>query len=193
MAKRNSVDSGLVFSTEHGRMCPACRKPTAKCACRTTSSAAKGDGIVRVSRETKGRKGKGVTLITGVALDTDNLKKLAKQLKQKCGSGGTLKQGIIEIQGDHRDVVIEELKAKGYTVKQSGGQTVKVPTESCQERIHKRDAMQSARIAELLDITQSFCEQLHIKTEKVQTQLNEDMRNFNKRLDDLYKIVVNRG
>ncbi len=83
--------------------------------------AVKSDGIVRVGRETKGRKGKGVTLVTGVPLPVDELKLLAKELKQKCGTGGTLKDGVIEIQGDHRDILIELLKAKGWTVKKAGG------------------------------------------------------------------------
>ena len=115
-------NSRLVYSSESGRICPECRKPIAACTCRKPStSASAGDGVVRVGRETKGRKGKGVTLITGVPLPADALKKLAKELKQKCGTGGTLKDGVIEIQGDHRDVLIEILKAKGWTVKRSGG------------------------------------------------------------------------
>ena len=76
---------------------------------------------VRVSRETKGRRGKGVTVVTGVELPADELKKLARDLKQACGSGGTLKQGAIEIQGDHRDRVVEELLRRGYAAKRSGG------------------------------------------------------------------------
>jgi translation initiation factor 1 len=76
---------------------------------------------VRVARETKGRKGKGVTLVSGVPLPLEGLKALAKELKQKCGTGGTLKEGVIEIQGDHRDALIELLKARGWTVKRSGG------------------------------------------------------------------------
>ncbi len=81
----------------------------------------KGDGVVRVGRETKGRKGKGVTLVSGVPLPPEELKTLARELKQKCGTGGTLKDGVIEIQGDHRDALIELLKTKGWTVKRSGG------------------------------------------------------------------------
>lgn len=79
------------------------------------------DGIVRVSRQTKGRKGKGVTLITGVPLAGAELKDLAKLLKQKCGSGGTIKDGTIEVQGDHRDLLVAELKSKGWVVRKSGG------------------------------------------------------------------------
>ena len=77
--------------------------------------------IVRVSRETKGRKGKGVTLVTGVPLDTVELADLARQLKNRCGAGGTIKDGVIEIQGDHRDRIVTELQGRGWTVKKSGG------------------------------------------------------------------------
>ncbi|MCZ6745951.1 MAG: stress response translation initiation inhibitor YciH [Acidobacteria bacterium] len=78
-------------------------------------------GAVRVGRETKGRKGKGVTVITGLPLNTDEIKKLARQFKQKCGSGGTVRDGVIEIQGDHRDMLVELLTAMGWTAKRSGG------------------------------------------------------------------------
>jgi len=80
-----------------------------------------GDDIVRVGRETKGRKGKGVTVITGLKINEIELKFLAKDLKQKCGTGGTAKDGVIEIQGDQRDKMVEELQARGYTVKRVGG------------------------------------------------------------------------
>ena len=112
---------GLVYSTEFGKMCPNCNKPARKCICQKKQSIPKSDGIVRLMRETKGRKGKGVTLITGLPLDNDRLKKLAKYLKQKCGSGGSLKNGVIEIQGDHRDVLEKELGRLGYKVKRAGG------------------------------------------------------------------------
>jgi translation initiation factor 1 len=113
--------SGIVYSTEHGRMCPKCSRPIAECTCRQEKEIPKGDGIVRVGRETQGRKGKGVTVITGVPLAGDELKKLAKELKARCGTGGTIKEGIIEIQGDHRDVLMEALKQRGWNVKRSGG------------------------------------------------------------------------
>ncbi|MCP4293072.1 MAG: stress response translation initiation inhibitor YciH [bacterium] len=80
-----------------------------------------GDGVVRVSRQTKGRKGKGVTLVTGVPLEGPDLKDLAKTLKQRCGSGGTVKNGVIEIQGDHRDTVVMALAKHDWVVKKSGG------------------------------------------------------------------------
>ena len=85
------------------------------------AAATPSDGIVRVSHETKGRKGKGVTLIKGLALDADVLALTAKQLKAACGSGGTVKDGVIEIQGDHRELVIAALVKKGKTVKRAGG------------------------------------------------------------------------
>jgi translation initiation factor 1 len=119
--KAKNKNAGIVYSTAFGKMCPGCNKPTAKCICRKKQSIPKSDGIVRLMRETKGRKGKGVTLITGVPLDNVGLKKLAKSLKQKCGCGGSLKNGVIEIQGDHRDVLEKELGGLGYKVKRAGG------------------------------------------------------------------------
>ena len=119
--KGSRVSSGgLVYSTEAGRMCPACRLPVAGCVCGQKPVPA-GDGIVRVSRENKGRAGKGVTLVKGLALDAAALIQLGKQLKAACGSGGTVKDGVIEVQGEHCDRVIELLKAQGHTVKRAGG------------------------------------------------------------------------
>ena len=115
------MNSGIVYSTEHGRTCPDCGRPIAKCVCRQKESAPKRDGIVRVSRETKRRRGKGVTLISGVPLHPDGLLALAKEFKQICGSGGTVKGGVIEIQGDHRAALTERLIERGYRVKLSGG------------------------------------------------------------------------
>ncbi|MDD5037137.1 MAG: translation initiation factor Sui1, partial [Methylococcaceae bacterium] len=102
---------GLVYSTGQGRMCPECGKPKADCRCRKQPAAPppKGDGFIRVGRETQGRKGAGVTVISGVPLAAEALKALAKELKTRCGSGGTLKDGVIEIQGEHRDLLVEEL------------------------------------------------------------------------------------
>lgn len=118
--KTHKKNTGPVYSTEFGKMCPECQHPVAECCCRERSRP-DNDGIVRLMRETKGRKGKGVTLITGLALDTPGLKKTAKMLKQKCGSGGSVKSGIIEIQGDHRDILEQELGRLGYKVKRAGG------------------------------------------------------------------------
>jgi translation initiation factor 1 len=113
---KGTGQGGLVYSTEHGKMCPACAKPMTACVCRQ-AKAVSGDGTIRVRLETKGRKGKGVTLITGVPLAPSELAQLGKQLKQKCGSGGTVKDGVIEVQGDHRESLVEALKKLGWNVK----------------------------------------------------------------------------
>lgn len=115
------MDSEIVYSTEHGRMCPSCGKPVSACSCSKKKQAPKGDGRVRVGRQTKGRKGKGVTVITGLPLSGNDLLSLAKDLKKRCGTGGTVKNGVIEIQGDQRDVLVEELIKRGYAAKKSGG------------------------------------------------------------------------
>jgi translation initiation factor 1 len=121
MAQDENRNSRLVYSTEHGRTCPVGNKNLDRCSCRKTPAWAAGDGIVRIGRSTKGRKGKGVTVITGIPVDDQALKQVARTLKRKCGSGGTVKAGTIEIQGDHRDVLMVELKGMGYTVRRSGG------------------------------------------------------------------------
>lgn len=120
-------NSRLVYSTGHGRLCPECARPASECRCRrskpaqATANVIKGDGIVRVGRETKGRKGKAVTVVTGVPLAGMSLEELATRLKKRCGSGGTVREGVIEIQGDHRDTLVAELGKLGYTVRRSGG------------------------------------------------------------------------
>ena len=119
--KSNGSGSRLVYSTDGGRMCPTCGQAIAQCVCRTAAPRPPGDGVVRVSRETKGRGGKGVTLIKGVPLDGDALAALGKQLRTTCGSGGTVKDGAIELQGDHCERAIELLKQRGWQVKRSGG------------------------------------------------------------------------
>src|SRR3954466_3448028 len=113
---------GLVYSTEGGRMCPACRRPVAQCTCRQAAApAAPSDGIVRVLRETKGRGGKAVTVVRGVPVAAGALVKVGQELKAACGSGGTVKDGIIEVQGDHVEKVMALLQARGYRVKRAGG------------------------------------------------------------------------
>ncbi len=115
---------GIVFSSAHGRMCPRCGRPAAACACAKTRAPAPAAGaaaVVRVGRETKGRKGKGVTVVTGVPLSGAALDELGSRLKRLCGSGGTVKDGVIEIQGDHRDALVAELAKQGWTVKRAGG------------------------------------------------------------------------
>jgi len=119
--KNKLSTGGLVYSTETGRMCPACRQPAAQCVCKQATAVPAGDGVVRVSRETKGRGGKAVTLVKGVALNAVDLAGLGKQLKAACGSGGTVKDGVIEIQGDHVEKVVATLQAQGHTVKRAGG------------------------------------------------------------------------
>lgn len=110
---------GPVYSTEHGRMCPACGRALATCAC--ARGASSGSGVVRVGRATKGRKGAGVTVVRGVPLAGKELAALAKDLKRRCGSGGTIRDGAIEIQGDHRDAIVAALAGRGWDVKRSGG------------------------------------------------------------------------
>lgn len=106
------TDLDIVFSSDKGRIRPEKKK---------ARPAAKQDGIVRVGRQTKGRKGSGVSTISGVPLHPEGLRQLAKELKQRCGTGGTAKNGVIEIQGDHRDLLVQELELRGYTVKRAGG------------------------------------------------------------------------
>ena len=126
-ARCTMSNSRLVFSTGPGRLCPECARPITDCRCKRSkaaqphSIAPQGDGAVRVGRETKGRKGKGITVITGVPLAGDALAELATRLKKRCGSGGTVHAGVIEIQGDHRDALVAELGKLGYNVKRSGG------------------------------------------------------------------------
>jgi translation initiation factor 1 len=117
------INSDLVYSTVSGRICSACGKPTIGCICREIADKKiiRGDGTVRISRETKGRKGKGVTVITGLPLPVGKLDDLARQLKIKCGCGGTVKNGAIEIQGEHRDLLATELQKLGFKAKRSGG------------------------------------------------------------------------
>ena len=115
-------NSRLVYSTESGRACPECGKPASACGCRKKKTkAGPDDGIVRIRRETKGRGGKTVTSVSGVPLDAPALKNLAKALKSRCGTGGSVKDGVIEIQGDHRETLVQEMKKQGYTVKLAGG------------------------------------------------------------------------
>jgi translation initiation factor 1 len=119
--KSKSPQGGLVYSTEVGRMCPKCRQALASCRCVTVSVRPATDGVLRVSLETKGRAGKGVTVLRGLALDDTAIAALGKQLRTSCGSGGTVKDGVIEVQGDHRDRIIKMLTEQGYVVKRAGG------------------------------------------------------------------------
>jgi len=113
----------IVYSTGVGRMCPGCRRPIAQCVCKTANGqcARPPAGPVRVARQTQGRGGKAVTVVMGLPLDAAGLTDLAKELKRRCGSGGTVRDGTIEIQGEHRDTVVAELLRRGYSAKRAGG------------------------------------------------------------------------
>ena len=126
MASRNSSaprdGGGIVYSTGVGERCPNCLRPVRECVCKKgTPGKTASDGTVRVSRETQGRKGKGVTVISGLGLPAAELEALATELKKKCGSGGAVDAGRIEIQGDHRDRLVEELTKRGWKTKRAGG------------------------------------------------------------------------
>ncbi len=115
---------GLVYTTGVGRICTGCQRPIATCACaasRKDSSVARGDGIVRLRRETQGRRGRSVTIVDGVPISAAELATLAKELKQCCGAGGTVADGRIEIQGDQRDKLEIDLQRRGFIVKRAGG------------------------------------------------------------------------
>ncbi len=118
-------ESRLVYSTSNSSTCPGCNKPLRKCLCRLVQDKGQPrqvlEPIIRIGRESKGRKGKGVTLLSGFTLPEEELKALAKKLKALCGSGGTVKQGIIEIQGDHRELLKRELEKDFKNVKLAGG------------------------------------------------------------------------
>ena len=118
---KNKSAGGLVYSTDTGRMCPQCRQGVAACSCRQARPVPTGDGIARVSRETKGRGGKSVTLVRGLDLDALALAQLGKQLRMACGSGGTVKDGVLEIQGDHCDTVMQALDKQGFKARRAGG------------------------------------------------------------------------
>ncbi len=109
-----------VYSTEAGRLCPGCGKASSACVCKTKSGPL-GDGNVKVRRETGGRGGKTVTTVRGLPLDETALQALAKQLKAACGSGGTCKDGVVEVQGDHVERVMSWLAGKGWKPKRAGG------------------------------------------------------------------------
>ena len=121
MARRDKLASRPVYSTEKGRLCPQCQRPVAGCVCGRDRPAYTGDGIVRIRRETKGRNGKSVSVITGLPLAEAELKALAKALKKRCGVGGSSRDGTIEIQGEQRELLRDELEKRGFTVKIAGG------------------------------------------------------------------------
>ena len=122
----------LVYSSEAGRICPACGRKISVCDCRGKGARARiaareeaeaeraSDGIVRVGRSTKGRGGKVVTTIVGVPGGDEARKQLAAELKRSCGTGGAVKDGVIEIQGEHADALVRELTSRGFKVKRAG-------------------------------------------------------------------------
>lgn len=115
--------SGLVYSTDQGKICPACRVRLDDCQCEqqeTDNYLASLDGWIKIQYQTKGRRGKGVTIVADLPLDAAELKKLAKELKTKCGTGGAIKDRNIEIQGDQRTTIQALLKDKGYKIKLIG-------------------------------------------------------------------------
>jgi translation initiation factor 1 len=111
----------IVYSTGIGTLCPNCRRAVRECVCPKGAPGAAKVGAIRVSREVKGRAGKGVTTVVGLPLSLAEIDGLAARLKKRCGSGGTVREGIIEIQGDHRDVIVAELVKAGWPAKKSGG------------------------------------------------------------------------
>ena len=111
----------LVYSTDHGHTCPGCRQSLAACICRSDRPIPAGDGIARVSREKQGRGGKTVTMVRGLTLDAMALTATGKQLRAACGAGGTAKDGVIEVQGDHVERVVGWLTQAGHRVKRAGG------------------------------------------------------------------------
>ena len=113
--------SRIIYSTGVGSLCPNCRRPVRDCVCPKGVAGAAKPAAVRVGRETKGRAGKGVTTVTGLPLSPSDIENLAAQLKRRCGSGGTVRGGVVEIQGDHRDVIVAELAKLGWQAKRSGG------------------------------------------------------------------------
>ena len=118
-------NSRLVYSTESGKICPSCQQSVSECRCKKKQPGSqkniRNDGIIRIQREVKGRKGKTVTTVSGFQLAADELKNLATQLKRHCGTGGSVKDGVIIIQGDHRDTLVTELKNRGFKAKIAGG------------------------------------------------------------------------
>ena len=122
-------NSRLVYSTEKGRICTRCQQPADRCGCKKNKPAinpraATGypdDGVIRIRREVKGRRGKTVTAVFGLPFDGPALKQFARDLKRNCGSGGSAKDGVVVIQGDHRETLRMVIEKRGYTVKVAGG------------------------------------------------------------------------
>lgn len=122
MGSSRDEDYRVVYTTEVGALCPKCKQPKAKCSCaRDQKMVVRGDGNVRIRRETSGRGGKTVTTIDGLALNQVDLEAMLKEFKRLCGAGGALKDGVLEIQGDHCAVLLRELERRGIKAKRAGG------------------------------------------------------------------------
>ena len=115
MPKRSGRDSALVYSSSDGELRRARRADD------RPAAAPPPGGRVKVRREVAGRRGKAVTTVSGVPLDEAGLRELAGRLKKRCGVGGSAKDGVIELQGDHRDTVVALLRDDGYDVVLAGG------------------------------------------------------------------------
>ena len=111
----------IIYSTGVGTLCPNCRRPVRECVCAKGAPGTAKPAAVRVGREIKGRAGKAVTTVTGLSMSLSDLESLSAKFKKRCGSGGTVRDGVIEIQGDHREVIVAELIKLGWPTKQSGG------------------------------------------------------------------------
>jgi translation initiation factor 1 len=126
MKPARPVSGGLVYSTDGGRMCPQCRQPQATCRCAAAADAQRAATPqsacqVRVNLERQGRGGKTATVVRGVVLPEAEFSALGQRLRQACGSGGTAKDGLLVLQGDHVAKVMAALQAAGWSVKRSGG------------------------------------------------------------------------
>lgn len=122
MASKRDDEYRVVYSTDQGNVCPDCQKSKNSCTCAQRRRAAVvGDGNVKVRRETKGRGGKTVTTVTGLAMNRDQLEALQKDLKRLCGAGGAVKDGVIEVQGDHCEAILRDLEKRGIKAKRAGG------------------------------------------------------------------------
>ena len=125
MPNHDHENTPLVYSTGAGKICTACNQPVRDCKCspkkKNRDKVSYTDETIRVRREVKGRKGKTVTMISNVPLNNTDLLQLASEMKHKCGTGGSVKEGIILIQGDRVADIILMLEQKGFQAKRSGG------------------------------------------------------------------------
>lgn len=117
MVKKRDPNIRPVFRSGEGQICPRCENPVRECSCVDSVPTSVTDGVIRIRREVKGRRGKTVTTIRGIPGTPTDLKALLKDLKKQCGSGGALKDDVIEIQGDHVDKLVRALAARGFTVR----------------------------------------------------------------------------